>query len=217
MKFSKLLLIFMLFQTVLWGNVNEFMTATLLADKLLTKLEQNTPFTIKEGEQFFGPTGSIPSLNVFLFQKLGYLNNAGAQIKTFPKYSPLGELLRMNRNLFIADGEINKVSFFPANELRKDITANTFSIYDKNTIFVYIKMENQKNDIEFVDEKLLRFDYNIIGKFFFTYGFSINGKSILQKLGFFTKKHDKYNYPIIEIHDNVLEKLKLHLEKLEQK
>lgn len=215
MKIIGTILIFIMFHSI-WGNEKELIVATSLASELLTKLEQNTPFSAKDGEKFFGPVAPIPSLNVFLLLKLGYLNESGVQIKTLPKYSPLGELLRMNRTLFIIGGKTNQISFFPARELRKDITTGKFDIYDKNIIFIYIRMADRKNDVEFVNEKLLCFDYNINGNFFFTYGFSVNGESILKKMGFYIKKHDKYNYPIIEIRDDILANLKVHIEQLEE-
>ena len=206
----------LLFQSVVFGgSSNELFEAVSLTSDFLAKLDQNTPFRYEDGERFFGPAAPIPSLNVFLLQKLGYLNGAGIQTKPLPKYSPLGELLRINRALFISEGKSDQILFYPAYEFIMSNSPNKFSIDNKNTIFVYVKNYNRKNDIEFSNEKLLCFDYNSTGKFFFVYGFSVNGQSILKKLGFYAKKHDKYNYPVFEIQDNVLQELKVHLDKLE--
>ena len=212
MRYINAMLIIMLSQCLLFGEEKAYVDAASLASKLIVKLNENTPFTLKDGEKFFGPIASIPTLNIFLLQKLGYLDESGNPVKNLPKYSPLGELLRMNRGLFISDGEINQILFLPAKALRKGKDTDEFTIHGKNKIFVYIKMDYKKNDIEYINEKLLRFDYNVIGKFFFVYDFTVDGKSILEKLGFYSKKHDKYNYPVIEIKDDVFTKLKMHLE-----
>lgn len=192
-------------------NTAEFTMAASLASEFLAKLEQDTPFTIKEGEKFFGPIAPIPSLNVFLLQKLGYLNGAGTQIKPLPKYSPLGELFRMNRALFLPEWKAAP-RFYSAREFIND-SKNKFAICNKNAIFVYVKMFDMDGGIISSNEKLICFDYNTNG-FFFVWGFSVNGKSILKDLGFYTKKHDKYNYPVIEIQDGVLKALKARLEQL---
>lgn len=193
----------------------EFTEAAKLASELLTKLEQNTPFSFKDGERFFGPV-AIPSLNVFLLQELGYLNGFGRPVRPLPKYSPFGELLRMNREIFIPSGKTARISFFPANELHKNHTTGKFGVCDKNEIFVHVRMCEKINDIEYSGEKLVCFDYSASEKFFFAYGFSVNGKSVLGELGFYTKKHDEYNYPIPAIKADVLANLKLHLAQLEQ-
>lgn len=192
-----------------------YFDAIQLSSDFLEKLKADTPFTIKDGEKYFGPVGQIPSLNVFLLMELGYLDNYGKLVKKLPlpKYSPLGELLRMNRKLFIQDGEYG-ISFFPSEEWLKYSDGNIDRTTNKNTIFVFVRMGKNENDIDYFNERTICFDYNKLGNWFFVYGFAVDGKSVLKRLGFYSKT-DKLSYPTVHIKDEVLDSLRQHLQRLE--
>ena len=190
-----------------------YFDAVQLSSDFLEKLKADTPFTIKDGEKYFGPVGRIPSLNVFLLTQLGYLDNYGKPVKGLPKYSPLGELLRMNRKLFIQDGEYG-ISFFPSEEWFKYPDGNINRTTNENTIFVFVRMGKNENEIDYFNERTICFDYNKLGNWFFVYGFTVDGKSILKRLGFYFKA-DKRSYPTIHIKNEVLDSLKQRLHRLE--
>lgn len=77
-------------------------------------------------------------------------------------------------------------------------------------------MREKLSDIEYSGERLVCFCYNASEKFFSDYELSVDGKSVLGELGFYTKNHAEYNYPVPAIKADVLAKLKLHLALLEQ-
>ena len=122
----------------------------------------------------------------------------------------------MNRDLFIVKGKINRTIFVPSKPLCKDDESDLFKDYGNYTIFIFVKMDYKKSDLEYLNEKLLMFDYNTAGKFLFISALTINGKSILGELGFYSKKHDKYDYTVIDIKDDIFSKLKSHLQELEK-
>ena len=182
-----------------------------LSAGFLEKLKENTPFTMEDGERFFGPIGKIPSLNVFVLQELGYLNNLGEAVRPLPKYSPLGELLRAKRDLFLGGENAGTVNFLPAKAYYRDNASGGFAACDKNTWFVYVKISCAKKGGECAEQKLLQFDYNVVGKYFFVYGFTVNGKSVLPDLGFYFKNDAKYGYPVPGIKEDVLKSLAARL------
>lgn len=197
----------------LFGQEKNYYDAVELSSSFLEKLKADTPFTIKDGEKYFGPVGQIPSLNVFLLKELGYLDNYGRPVKEMPKYSPLGELLRMNRKLFVQDGSYG-ISFFPSEEWFKHPDGKIGRTANKNTIFVFVRMGRNENEIDYSNERTICFDYNKLGNWFFVDEFAVDGKSILKELGFYSKI-DKRSYPTIHIRDEVLDSLRQHLQKLE--
>lgn len=197
----------------LFGQEKDYYDAVELSSSFLEKLKADTPFTIKDGEKYFGPVGKMPSLNVFLLKELGYLDNYGRPIKELPKYSPLGELFRMNRKLFVQDGSYG-TSFFPSEEWFKYQDGKISKTTNKNTIFVFVRMAKNENEIDYSNERTICFDYNKLGNWFFVYEFTVNGKSILKELGFYSKV-EKQSYPIMHIKKEVLDSLKQHLQKLE--
>lgn len=197
----------------LWAREKSYFDAVQLSSGFLEKLKADTPFTIKDGEKYFGPVGRIPSLNVFLLRELGYLDNYGNRIKELPKYSPLGELLRMHRNLFIQDG-LYDISFFPSEEWFKRPDGKVSYTTNKNTIFVFVRMGKNENETDYSNERTMCFDYNKLGNWFFVYEFTVNGKSILKELGFYSSTN-KRSYPTIHIKNEVLDFLRQHLQKLE--
>lgn len=213
MKIFQILAFALIMSTSLLAQEKPYFDAIQLSSDFLEKLKTDTPFTIKDGEKYFGPVGQIPSLNVFLLMELGYLDNYGKPVKKLPKYSPLGELLRMNRELFIQDGEYG-IFFFPSEEWFKYPDGNINRTASKNTIFVFVRMGKNENDIDYFNERTICFDYNKIGNCFFVYGFTVDGKSILKRLGFYSKA-DKRSYPTIHIKNEVLASLRQHLQRLE--
>lgn len=180
--------------------------AIKLASELLEKIKGESPVSLKEGNKFFGPVGQVPSLNVFLLEKLGYLNNYGTPVKKLPKYSPIGELLRMNKSLILPDGSYNEISFFPANRWSKN-KKQVFQRNSKETIYVFVRMRMHINEISNQNERIICLEYNVEGKFFSDLSITVNGKSILSELGF-SISDGKYGYPIIEITGDALTKIK---------
>lgn len=216
MRIFRIFSTFLLISASLFGQEKSYMDALRLSFELLDKLEANTPFTMQDGEKYFGPVGQIPSLNVFLLMELGYLDNYGNPVKPLPKYSPLGELVRMNRCLFIQKDEYT-ASFFPSEEWYKTADGElSKASSNTNNVFIFVQLRQKENNVECSDRRILCFDYNKIGKFFYFYDFSVDGKSIPKSLGFYMKK-DKYPYPTIHIKEDILESLKQHLLDLEGK
>lgn len=86
------------FKTVWALNNNREIEAMQLVKSLIMKLQANTPFSYSDEKVFFGET-SIPSF--IILSQLGYQNKAGKWLKTKPKYSYIGELLRQNSQLII--------------------------------------------------------------------------------------------------------------------
>ena len=213
MRIFQILAFALIMSTSLLAQEKPYFDAVQLSSDFLEKLKADTPFTIKDGEKYFGPVGRMPSLNVFLLTQLGYLDNYGKPVKGLPKYSPLGELLRMNRKLFIQDGEYG-ISFFPSEEWFKYPDGNINRTTNENTIFVFVRMGKNENDIDYFNERTICFDYNKLGNWFFVYGFTVDGKSILKRLGFYFKA-DKRSYPTIHIKNEVLDSLKQRLHRLE--
>lgn len=213
MRILQILTILTILSISMFAEEKKYSEAVELSSSFLEKLKADTPFTFKDGEKYFGPVGQIPSLNVFLLMELGYLDNYGKPVKELPKYSPLGELLRMNRELFIQDGEYG-ISFFPSEEWFKYRDGNINRTANKNTIFVFVRMGKNENDIDYFNERTICFDYNKIGNCFFVYGFTVDGKSILKRLGFYSKSY-KRSYPTIRIKNEVLASLRQHLQRLE--
>ena len=150
------------------------MDALRLSFELLDKLEANTPFTMQDGEKYFGPVGQIPSLNVFLLMELGVLDNYGNPVKPLPKYSPLGELVRMNRYLFIQKDEYT-ASFFPSEEWHKTADGELSKASSNTSVFIFVQLTQKENNIECQDRRILCFDYNKIGKFFILTTFPLTG------------------------------------------
>ena len=213
MRIFQILAFALIMSTSLLAQEKPYFDAVQLSSDFLEKLKADTPFTIKDGEKYFGPVGRMPSLNVFLLTQLGYLDNYGKPVKGLPKYSPLGELLRMNRKLFIQDGEYG-ISFFPSEEWFKYPDGNINRTTNENTIFVFVRMGKNENDIDYFNDRTICFDYNKLGNWFFVYGFTVDGKSILKRLGFYFKA-DKRSYPKIHIKNEVLDSLKQRLHRLE--
>lgn len=213
MRIFQILAFVLIMSASLLAQEKPYFDAVQLSSDFLEKLKADTPFTIKDGEKYFGPVGRIPSLNVFLLTQLGYLDNYGKPVKGLPKYSPLGELLRMNRKLFIQDGEYG-ISFFPSEEWFKYPDGNINRTTNENTIFVFVRMGKNENEIDYFNERTICFDYNKLGNWFFVYGFTVDGKSILKRLGFYFKA-DKRSYPTIHIKNEVLDSLKQRLHRLE--
>ena len=184
----------------------QYEEAIKLASELIEKINGENPVTLKEGNKFFGPIGQVPSLNVFLLEKLGYLNNYGTPVKKMPKYSPIGELLRMNKSLILPEGNYNEVSFFPSNRWSKNKN-QVFQQKSKGTIYVFVRIRMYINEISSQNEKIICLEYNVEGKFFSDLSITVNGKSILSELGF-SISDGKYGYPVIEITNNTLNKIK---------
>lgn len=207
------ILLFSLLVSVLsLSGQNPYQDGLSLSSEFIEKLRANTPFTVEEGERFFGPVG-IPTLNVFLLQELGYLDNYGQLIKPLPKYSPFGELLRLNRHLFIEE-KINHTSFYASNKWFRMTADGSFVNDDKNTVFIFIEMRLRRNDIDNSDQKLISLDYNSEHKFFFFWDVTVNGKIVLPELGFYAMID---TYAKVHIKKDILENLKKHLRELDKR
>lgn len=74
-------------------------------------------------------------------------------------------------------------------------------------------MGKKGNDINYFKERYVSIIINL-RIVFFVYGFTVDGESVLKRLGFYSKV-DKRSYPTIHIKNEVFASLRQHLQRLE--
>lgn len=168
-----------------------------LAHNFLKRLSVNKPITTSEMNEFFTDNNI---LNSTLLWQLDYIDEAGKYIKAKPKYSPLGELIRLNFSKF----QIIDIQCVVAIEgeqrflIKGDIVSTgtykyvLFSDYGKN---------------ESTKLNTIIFTYSIPRKKL-DFPIFINGQSLSKMLGF----EYKNGIPYFSIEER--DKLKEHLNKL---
>lgn len=92
-------------------NIKELPPECQLVYELLVKLQKDTPFTLEEEIKFFGRNKYLSQMPLtsgiafMLYTQAGFISWQGEDvvINKIPKYSLTGELLRMNRSIFVQD------------------------------------------------------------------------------------------------------------------
>ena len=191
--------------------------AVSLVHGLIEKLQSDTPFTAEEERRFFGDPVHMGDHNL-IYCQMGYLSEYGKWLKSPPKYSPLGELLRLNRGLFLS-GVDSRPSYVAGAGMRvnpiagvkeKETGNNKISVMTPHYIYVFVIYQRAKGEFSFSNEKLLCFRYNAGTRSLFG-DISVDGKSIMEDLGFYAE-----TLKDMGLRKNVLERLQSHMESLEK-
>lgn len=85
------------------GEGNKQFSPIETAMTLFMKITGNDLFTYEDEIRFFGELGA--DVSILLLEKLGIIDATGDYMVEAPKYSPLGELLRMNAKKFQTPGK----------------------------------------------------------------------------------------------------------------
>lgn len=217
MKTFFLMILFLLsFKTVLAQNSREIESIKFVKS-LVMKLQENTPFSYSDEEFYLGGF-----MGFTILSQLGYQDKAGRWLKSKPKYSYIGELLRQNRELILSKKARMKI-YASGTSLQGE------KIYDNKT-FVYVTLEWASNSKE-AFLCCTKNNYRIVTFTVFTpisgYKKSIyfenilvNGEPIAYLLGFRRKEilveHPTRTQEVLVgyLPDKNLEALKLHVSKL---
>ncbi len=187
-----------------------------LARELLEKLKADTPFTLEEERHFFGGPTDLNEPNLIYLQ-LGYVSPQKKLLKPLPKYSYFGELLRMNRDLFLNEARpaprylagvtasIGKIANMKGEIIREDALRHDTDVW----ITVFVIYGEVRSEFSVTDEKLLRFNYNGVARVLFG-RMAVNGKTVMEELGFYCNSLEDMG-----LREDVLERLQARMRQIE--
>lgn len=154
--------------------------AVFLFKDFLAKVEGGTPFSLAEGEKYFGSV-PLPNLRTSLLIQLGYISSRGEWLKPKPKNCPLGELIRMNKKMVLPSDDfgfrylVGKFRFVKEDRIR---VRSFYNIYAQ-----VISEDQYSNDLigmQYIPSRVSA-EQRKTGVLIFP--ITINGKSIMDDMG----------------------------------
>jgi len=190
-----------------FGSDKEYDTdaAIALANSFVAKLRADTPFLYEDELVYFG--GSLFLHSYVILNKLGYMDEKGQWLKPKPKYSYLGELIRLNSALILLDNP-KKEYYFTG--MSKTVTSTGLS---DTVLIARIAFVQEKNSAPngFVGQaKSVVFGYSTPQKKL-DLPLIADGKSVLECVGFTANPKG-----VPELGKNELDKLVEHISSLEK-
>lgn len=202
-----------------------------LVDSFMEKLISDTPFTMNDEVEFFG---DFSYSSFMIMNSLGFMDKRGKWIKEKPKYSYLGALFKMKKDVFVPKGENYGYYIFPATssyyiELpNKNPLISRTHFTGKNCRYLFLLWKNHETANGYMKTIffLLKKIHTAAGeKDIMQPAFCmVNGKNLLQLLGFKTriKKVKTYGNRFKErkelyLPDEILKELQLQIKDLETK
>ena len=175
-------------------------TSIGLANKFVTKLRANTPFLYEDEVAFFG---ELTMYSYVILHKLGYVNDSGQWIKSKPKYSYLGELIRLNSNFILLENPKEEYFFSGRpNYVTKD------GLYEDDTFYAkiaFIQIQGFAQDGPVGNIRNIIIEYGIPKKKL-DFPILIDGKPLVEYLGFIRDSKG-----VSELGKNELDKLVKHI------
>lgn len=200
--FAVFLLLFMNIM-VLGEEFNSDKACTLTHD-FLTQLKDNTPFTYKDEEKYFG---KITLYSAYTLMQLGYIDEKGAWKKPKPPYSYLCELIRINSSLlFMKKAETQYVFAGIPHIILEN---NSFSSQLFSAKVAYVQHEKSTSASLTSEAKIVIFHYRIPQNKL-DFPIYINGKSFAELIGY---ELSPDGIPVLK--SEILKKLVEHIESLE--
>ena len=165
--------------------------------QFIRSVRQDQPILYQEELKFF----SQLSLHSYvILYELGYVDNLGKWIKPRPKYSPLMELIRMNREVLWGK-DIEKISYFTG-QTQWFCNGKEGTLLFGALSCVILKSSDGSSRTVVIYRHNTRVNTQI------DFPITVNGQDVSAMLGFV----DKNGVP--ELKPDVLEKLKKHLDGL---
>lgn len=146
-----------------------------LARSFIDRLQHPQPITYEEEKAYFG---EMTLYSCVLLSQFGYIDDAGRWSQDKPKYSLLGELIRLNASDYYLDGEKNE--YFFASIPKMKINGKL----DDGHLYASIAYLQERSSCSFLlDFKAIIITYRIPQKRL-DFPILVNGKSLATLLGF---------------------------------
>ena len=209
------------FMNALAFDSNREIKSMQLVNSLVIKLQKNTPFSYSDEEFYLGGL-----MGFTILSQLGYQDKAGRWLKSKPKYSYLGELLRLKRQLIIPPKKSSFNIYLSSNIIYgTNYTQKTYGKEQNDKTFIYVTLNWTSDSNEAflccTKNNYMTITFKVFApvsgykKLIYFDDILVNGKPLPYLLGFrrknVSKDSDLY-VPYLPKKD--LEALKLHISKL---